>query len=464
MLDIALAAQVIIWLVVLGVFLASGQASFFHPSTLYLLFHGIVFVARPLLVFGMGFHFVWDYMRFVPTEEDFVRTLAATSLGLIVFVGTTLWTGWTRTRFTPGPAQELTPRERQALFWTTVALLPLAAASIYATRQGVVGTRAANGIYIMTNSTGYLNDAQCVMVPMLCFWLVATRFHWLNLAPILAYVGYRSWFGWARWTILLFFLMLVLAYCWNQKKRWVPLWSFPAALPLLILFHLLGENRDWFKQYLTGKPAQQTSKVQPGMTAQERAAARYDTLDFANFDYLAPVVALVPKRTGTYNYGLQYLQLFTEPIPRILWRGKPVGAPVGLVNLAPYANWTGLTYTLIGDGWISGGWIGVVMLTAIVGAILGLGHRWFWTRQNQPLAALFYLSGLAMVPQWYRDGGIGIFKFLMFTWLPFLVWWALIWLLGHAQVPSRALLLQPGESLRLLRPNHGPAPSPPPTP
>jgi hypothetical protein len=92
-------------------------------------------------------------------------------------------------------------------------LLPCLAISIYVTRGGpdTAGQRAANGIFIMTNSTGHLNDAQFVVAPLLCAWILLTRFHWLNWPPVLLYVAYRCWNGWSRWTIVLFFLMVTLA-------------------------------------------------------------------------------------------------------------------------------------------------------------------------------------------------------------------------------------------------------------
>ena len=278
------------------------------------------------------------------------------------------------------------------------------AASVYATRGGKesLGEIGAGGALIMTHSSGYLNDAQCSMAPMLCLWLVSSRFYWLNAIPILAYVGYRSWYGWDRWTILLFFLMVVIGYCWHSKRRWLPLWLLAAALPVLFLFHLLGTNRNMIKQYLNRESVQVVQALQPGMSALEKAAAKYDTLDFANFDYLAALVAMVPARTGNYNYGLQYSQLLTEPIPRFLWRDKPTGAMFGVMETwHRWANWNGLTVSIVGDGWMNGGWVGVAIQMALAGSLLGLAHRWFWAKQHKPIAALFYVSGLAMIPQRY---------------------------------------------------------------
>ena len=453
MIEIALTAQVLVALAVLAFFLASNQASIFHPAASYLAFHSLVFVIRPLLVYCFGFHSIWSYMVFQPTEVDQVRTLAVASAALIVFVGVSLRAGRCRTAFLKQEPFEFSLVERNALLWTTITLLPLILCSVYYTRGGPesTGERAANGVFIMTNSTGYLNDSQMLLGPLLCAWMVVSRFHWANLLPVGLYVGYRSWVGWSRWTILLFFLMVIIAFCWQRRLRWLPVWALVLAVPVVLLFNTLGHNRDLLRAYLEGKHPEVLTYARPGMSSAEKASLRWDTQDFANFDYLCAVIAIVPDRTGTYTYGLQYLQLFTEPIPRILWHGKPAGVPVRLFDLNHYANFLGLTVSLVGDGWMSGGWLGVLLTMAIAGIIVGAAHRTFWRSQENGIWALLYISFLGISPNWFRDGGISVFKFLLFTWAPLLVWMLFCWLLGGRLVPTVAMTLRPGDRLRLIQ-------------
>ena len=448
MIELALAAQVLFWLVLLGCFLASGQASLFHPATVYLGFHGLVFVLRPILVHAFGFDANWQYMVFQPTDEGFVRTLMVSSTGLLCFVGFCLATGWTRVELNP-ERPRFSSLERRALLVTTLVLLPAVAYSIYATRNGIEGERIG-GIYVMTNSTGYLNEAQHFAMPLICVWLVITRFHWVNLVPVMAYIGYRIWFGWSRWTILLFLLMVLLCYCWYYRKKWMPSWWILAVVPGLIVFNLLGHNRDLLKQIAAGE-AIQVIDARPGTTRAEELRKQLDTQDYSNFDYLSYVVSVVPERTGAFTYGLQYLQLFTEPIPRILWKSKPVGAPVKTINIGAYGNFIGLTVSLCGDGWMSGGWVGLVITLGVAGTLAGRAHRWFFQHQQHKLSALVYIVSLALLPQWYRDGGISIFKFLLFTLVPVLAWMFMVWLLGHRGFPAYSFCLRGGTDVRFVR-------------
>lgn len=454
MLELALYSQVLIFLAVLGCFLASGQASVFHPATSYLGFHGLVFVLRPLQVHFLDYDSIWNYIGFRPDDSDMILALAVSSLALIVFVASSIYFGWTNTWFSTKPAASLSPLQYRALVWTTMILLPYIVASIATTQGGAeaAGERADNGVFIQTHSTGWLNDAQHMLAPMLCIWLVVTRFHWLNFPPILLYVAYRSWTGWSRWTIIMFFVMVTFSYCWQQRRRWPPLWSILLAIPILMLFSVLGHNRDVLRNYFTGGQNEEVVKdLRQGMTPEEKEKLRYDTQNFANFDYLTFVVRLIPKRSGEFTYGLQYVQLFTEPVPRILWKGKPNGSPVHLFDVNSYGNFLGLTFSLPGDGWMSGGWIGVVITLGIVGWIQGSGHRYFFNKVNEPFAALFYISGLAMVTLWFRDGGISIFKFLLWTWLPFFIWRTVIWVLGGRRLPGNSIIIRPGERLRMVQ-------------
>jgi hypothetical protein len=457
MIEPMLILQVLVWLAVFGLFLASGQASVFHPATMYLGFHGVVFVIRPILVYTLQFDSIWLYMGYHPDETDFIRALGVSSVALVSFVGASLFFGRAPVRFTPGPPPLLTPMQRRTLLYTTVILLPYMAASIVAGQKADSGERAANGVYIQTHSTGYLNDAQFMLAPLLCAWLLATRFHWLNLPTILLYVAYRSWNGWSRWTIVLFFLMIVLAYCWQRRRRWLPLGALGLAIPVLMLFNVLGHNRDVLKDFFTGQQNESAIvDIHEGMSPVEKRNLRYDTQDFANFDYLCFFASVYARNPDAYTYGTQYLQLLTEPIPRILWKGKPVGSPVpGKIDIGNYGHILGLTLSLPGDGFVSGGWIGVVVLMSLGGLIMGKCHRWFWKHLDEPMAVLFYVSGLAMLPQWFRDGGISIYKFLMWTWLPFLVWRAVIWCLNGRLVPGRTVVLRAGDRLRLVQSKRG---------
>ena len=451
MLDLALTAQVLIWLLVAAVFLASRQASVYHPLTIYLALHGIVFVLRPLLVHYLDFDAMWKYMTFEPSEQDFIRALEVSSFGLVVFALATLAFGWCRTEFAK-PVPSVSSRDHVAgLVVVTVLLAPIIAYSLHASLSGGVRGEHIGGTYVMTGSSGYTAEAQYMAGPLICAWLAVKRFKWQALLLTFPYVLYRSYAGWSRWTFLLFFLAMTLIYAWQKRIKWPPTWAVFAAVPLLLLFHALGQNREYVQQLLRGEEYRRPVS-NPGARILEKWRSKYDGPDFANFDFLTFVTAVVPERTGTFTRGAQYLQLFTEPIPRKLWSEKPAGAPVTFFNLNNYGNFLGMTVSLAGDGWISGGWIGVAITMGIVGAMVGSLHRWFWRRTENNMVALFYLVGLAVLPQWLRDGGISIAKFVFWNLSPLLLWMAVTWFIRGCRIPAYCVTLPSGGRFRVMRP------------
>jgi len=446
--ELALFGQALLWLVVVLVFLMTRQATIYHPLTIYLLFHFMVFVARPLLVQYLGIDGVWHYIGFNPSEQQLLRALAVSSFALVVISASTLAFGWFRTGFQASAPKPFSSEQVTALVVVTLILLPLIGYSIRSLSSGGMVMERRGDIYVNAGATGYTLDAQLMAGPLICAWLAVKRFRGIALLPVIAYLAYRANYGGGRWTFVLLILALALVYAWQKRIKWLPLWAVLCAFPLFLLFDAIGNNRAFVQQALSGES--RTQSADDGLRGKDKWRARLDTPDFANFDFLTFVVSVVPEQTGTYTYGSQYLQLFTEPIPRKLWPGKPVGAPVRSFNLNRYGNFFGMTVSMAGDGWNSGGWVGIAITMTLVGVLLGKAHRLFWRHCESNMVSLFYLIAMAMLPQWFRDGSISIAKLLFWNWIPFLLWVAVIWLLGRRLVPAYSVLLRPGTQLRLV--------------
>jgi hypothetical protein len=450
-LDLALAAQATLWLLVIGFFLKSGQATIFHPLTFYLAFHGLAFVIRPFLVHLLNFDTIWGYMVFEPAETDSIRTLAVSSVGLVVFAVASLWGGRSNSTFTGPAAAAITPGEWKALVLVTAALTPLVAYSIYrSSTGGFVGERRG-GIFVLTGDSGYVVEAQFMATPLVCIWLVVMRFRWQSMVLLVLYVSYRAACGWMRATFVLFLIALALAFCWQQRRRWLPVWILLLAIPVFLLFNAVGHRRGLVKAWLGGEKVSLTVTETANLPTRERYRIKYDTADFANFDYLTFVLAMVPRRTGTYTYGAQYLQLFTEPIPRKLWPSKPLGAPVRLLDLNRYGNFYGFTVSMPGDAWMNGGWVGLAITMAFFGWLWGKFHRWFWANQHRNIAAILYLIALAVSLQQFRDGGIvSIAKFFLWNVFPVVLWAGASWLTGSRRVPGYSIRVPRGSRVRFM--------------
>ena len=224
--------------------------------------------------------------------------------------------------------------------------------------------------------------------------------------------------GWGRWSIVLGVLGLFLLWLRMSGKRWPPFrFVFPASL-VGYLFSILGQDRGALQALFLGKVSEDSLYKEKRSMFEEV----FDALDFANYDYLLYIIKHIPGSTGTYTYGLQHLQLFTEPIPRALWSGKPAGAPIQFFNLSDYGNFVGLTYSVVGDGWASGGFVGVFFTIAILAMLLGAVYRFFLKFDAVGhVGSLCYICFAALFVQIFRDGSlVTLVKFSAFVLLPVL--------------------------------------------
>ena len=436
MLPVVLGFQAVVWLLLCWNFIQNRSGSLYHPFGYYLVFHGIVFVIRPILEYAFDFHIAFDYMWFYPNEDRIIFTLFLSTWGLIAFA----LFGWAFDRTGPHFDRPLpsgfTAVEWQAFYILVILILPFAAYSFYLNiAQGLGGSNLVQGyrdpitgIYTLVNTTGYVAAADNALIPCCLMLIWAMGFRPWSYVPFLIFLALHAYIGWGRWAFILSVAMLGLLALFRKKQRWIrPSWIL-IGIAVFIVFQQLGQNRDYYQELISGEPHDEDV-----LDRNRPWVERFDGLDFANFDYLTYIVDIVPDKSDTYSYFTQYLQLFTEPIPRILWRNKPYGSPVDLVNLNNYGNFVGLTQSLVGDGWVSLGWLGVFVTLGLVGYVNLRLHRWFWNGEATNFKVLAYCTYLPLTMQWFRDGGISIAKFVLFTVMPLVLWQIIIRMITGAQ-------------------------------
>jgi hypothetical protein len=286
-------------------------------------------------------------------------------------------------------------------------------------RPGSIIMERVNGIAINTQSTGYLTDAKNIFLGLVILSFgIWGRNKW-SLSLLIIFVFLRIYQGWGRWALVFTVIALLLLYLALNNKKFINMKQLLIIVILSSTFNLLGENRYFFKELITGEVINERYQE-----SDKTFLESLDSLDFANFDYLMYVVDKVPDDTHSFNYGLQYLQIFTEPVPRILWSGKPVGPPFEVINLNDYGNFIGLTVSMPGDAWMTGGYIGLVIVTFIFALFLRYVFLSYIKYSDTFIPSLPYFLFLPLLLQWFRDGGfVSIFKFYLFTMLPFIIWY-----------------------------------------
>jgi hypothetical protein len=430
MYDLYLIASLLLWLLLVEFYRRSQCASGFHPLTYYLFFHGLVFVVRPFFQYYLGLETVYNLYGFWPSVETKQRALAAINVGLICFFFGALATGNVRMRFPSAREIHYRIRPRRAVVAAFVVALPLIVLSLRYDLSVNFGSDdlrnlvrdAATFHTVYTDNTAYLVDANVMLgaFGVMIAWVY--RFRIVATIPFAIFVLLRISIGWSRWTFIMAASSFALLYLFDQRRKWPGAWTAGAGFCLFFVFSALSTQRDAVANWILHRQSESAEYALPSKHF-------FDRMDFADLEFVEYVVHVVPEKTGGYNYFANSLEVFTAPIPRMLWPGKPVGPPLVFFNLNDYGFPVGITWTLIGEGWQSLGFAGVIVWCSLAGALWGAIYRWFVTRNDSMFVTLYYLLLLPLSVQWFRDGILlTLVKFPLFFLLPIALTQVLTWL------------------------------------
>lgn len=438
MYEVALVLSVVCFAAVMIIFARSEAFSVFHPLTYYSLFHGFVFVFRPIVAWFSDFTYVYRAYHFVPSESDKLTVILAANLGFLCFAAASLRAGGVAMRFN---RDHFTDQERDrlkgAFLWVAAICVPIgayslakvwaAAATTGAGYEGMVRD-AATGVYINTTGSGYLLEAQLMLATCSAMLAWLFRFRLLALMPLILFVIFRAGTG-GRGPFVTALISVGLLWLYEHRQRLPRPRAIVLAAVLLASFSVIGDDRGAsIRRAITGDS-------QSEIFVYKREDERFlEGMDFANLEYFEYLVYAVPQRSGTYSYFNDVLQVFTEPIPRVLWPGKPIGAPFTRIFLFDYGNPIGMTKSLPGQGWYSLGWFGVIIWCSLWGYALGLIYRRFVESPQNSIKAAAFMMFLPIMVIAYRDGElVTVFRQGLFFIGPLVLW---AWLARGLGIPT----------------------------
>lgn len=427
MYEAALAFSVLCLVLVAVWFRRSPAFSIFHPLTFYLLFHGFIFVIRPIIARINDFQLVYRAYQFTPSASDKLTVILASNLGFIAFALCCLYAGnvamtFKEDRFVRAQRARLKP----LLLWVLAICVPIGLYSLAKVWNGAAAAGIGyesmvldkgTGVFTNSKNTGYLMEAQLMLASCgaLLAWIF--RFRLLAILPLAAFVLFRAGTG-GRGPFVTALVTVGLLYLYEHRRRFPTLPVIALLVGAVTLFSTVGNDR--------GAAIRRTIGTETSSTVfyQTRANERFlEGMDFANLEYFEFLVYAIPQRTGRYGYFVDTLQVFTEPVPRILWPSKPVGAPFNKIFLLDYGNAIGMTRSLPGQGWYSLGWLGVIIWCGLWGLILGKIYRRFVQGPQGTFHVAAYMIFLPVLIVAFRDGQlVTIFRQGLFFLGPVLIW------------------------------------------
>lgn len=422
MYQIVLFANVLVFGMVAWWYAFRPAASMYHPAMIYLLVHFIIFVVRPLFAFYGQFDFVYNLYQFHPSQADKITAILAANLSLVVFVVASTWIGYEKIQFNRSEIDQVQlSLMRGALFVTVGVLLPIGIYAMLIAWQGrstgfedrIVD--AATGTTINTKGSGYLHEAQLLAGPCVVLLAWAMRFRLIWMLPIVGFMILRAGTG-GRGPLVYAILMIGILYYFERRNRWPNMRSLVIGVLALAMFASVGNDR--------GRAIRSLFIDERSIDYNRSTEVSFmEGMDLANLEYLEYLVHTIPEKTGTYGYFLDNLALFTEPIPRVLWKDKPIGAPIKMYNLFDHGSPIGMTYSLPGNGWAQLGYLGVVIWSWIFGLFYGKFYNWFARGRQTNAKLAIYASVMSMSFVAFRDGGlVSIARFSVFLLAPAVLW------------------------------------------
>lgn len=412
------------------------------PATWYLLFHFMLFVLRPAIVFAFGYGMNFVYMGFRPTLGDVVATFTVANLALLAFLlGTVLLP---RPRFDVYAPLQPTPLERQTFWISAVLTLPLILFSVYYTyAHPLVETSAQasgslvvdpdTGKKVFASGSGYSYVLQNALPGLIVALMLLRKPRWWMFVIAGAFSAQVFLSGRGRFLMIYFVLSLIIFAFQRRRisaaKRATVLMIFGGIA--LLLISVGGIYRRVFRSL-------------GGVSWQDITLSDYlartplgDSQEFGMFEYLTYLVKFFPDQNYGFSFFTQYLEVFTQPIPRALWPGKPVGSPIKLIDLNEFGNFVGLTQSLPGAGWISFGLPGLLILCFVSGLIFAMAYRFAGKNWHRVDIRALYIVAMPFSVQWFRDGAPSIVQFYVFGTYPLILWFMLNGLARSNHLPKK---------------------------
>ena len=403
MYEALLIGSALLYLAVGAAYARSRQAHFAHPATFYLAFHGLVFVLRPMLAAWLEFDFIYRLYDFTPSMADKITVIPGANLGMLVFVGGACWLCRGGEALPDRDDAAWRDRLRQPVLIAGAMIAPLgiwSQLSNWGQRAGLYDSMvrdAATGTLINTSQIGWFTDLGLALAPLAVLLVWVARYRWWSWPFFGVFAVLQAGTG-TRGPLIYAALALAILYLIETRRSW-PEWRSLVSIALLALIfgQILADRGQSVRRSFQSGPASYASTETRGLKPLE-------DMDFANLEYFEFVVYAVPQRTGSYDLFASNLQILTEPIPRALWRDKPVGSPVQFFSLWDYGRPVGMTLSVPGAGWMALGWAGIVIQSLVFALLYGGLYRALVMRRNGAVALLAYalLGATAVVV--LRDG------------------------------------------------------------
>jgi hypothetical protein len=396
--------------------------SFWHPLTIYLLFHLYSFSYRLFQILGGApLMYTGQVNAEAITPEEIIRAILWADAALLLFVAAS-W--WAHKVFEAKSDQPVERRVLNLNIAKAVGLLclPLGAYFFYTVKTtGFVAS-------IDSAATGYIQVMSMWPIGVLGLLIFAFGFRWHLLALTAFFLGAVAFQGYHRFMLILPLLYFAALYLQTQRKRWPGILMVVAALFVGLVFPRL-KSIGASIQY--GDYGNALAMVQESFGKKGNEYEVAATEDF--LDQFAGGLSLIDGNDHKFM-GSTYLAILTLPVPRAMWPNKP-----GLADHLQQISTSGRRYdvegrilTYLGEAYANFGYAGLILIPALLGYLLTAACVRATTGPMLRLGRYLYLVFFMALIQTFRDGLLSIFVFTIVHNMPMLFTWILHSIPGFA--------------------------------
>ena len=411
-----------VFVVIAVVVLMFRRMSFWHPLTIYLLFHLYSFSYRLFQILGGApLMYTGQVNAEAITPEEIIRAMLWADAALLLFVAAS-W--WAHQVFESKSDQPVERRVLNLNIAKAIGLLclPLGAYFFYTVKTtGFVAS-------IDSAAAGYIQVMSMWPIGVLGLLIFAFGFRWHLLLLTAFFLGAVAFQGYHRFMLILPLLYFAALYLQTQRRRWPGILLVVAALFVGLVFPRL-KSIGASIQY--GDYGNALAMVQESFGKKGNEYEVAATEDF--LDQFAGGLSLIDGNDHKF-WGSTYLAIVTLPVPRAWWPNKP-----GLADHLQEISTSGRRYdiegrimTYLGEAYANFGYAGLILIPALLGYLLTAACVRATTGPMLRLGRYLYLVFFMALIQTFRDGLLSIFVFTFVHNMPMLFTWILHSIPGFA--------------------------------
>lgn len=411
-------SSTIIWLAAVLYVIRVKKCPIYHPLFIFLAYHFLGFIVRPLLILDSGFSPAWLRIGYEPSETGIVLVTLTLNLALIsTLVG---FNYFDRNKIIPKLEIPEFIISNRLYFYTL--LLILSSISLYAISKSIGDTENVfsyeldiddKGGRRLSGVSGYFTSLSLFMPGILIFLFSIRQTRTLSLILTSCFVLVRFYAGSNRTSFVVVLLAIFLIYQVIQNRRYASLWLMLPIVFSAFVFEVIGADRTAIRKVLDGA----LTPTQMYLNYKEKRGGNSLTSDAMEFDVSTAAIDFITQYDG-YTYGTQYLRLLIWPIPRQIWPDKPVYTST--LDLNQYGFFRDLTITNYADTYSAGSFPAVVFGFFILGAVFSRIYR-LAANTKKPITFSFYWIFVVYLFLILRDGGVTFVIFWAFALVPIIL-------------------------------------------